>query len=97
MNRPNCNIPDCCLVPTFEHHKHDSKSPRAQLAMKTTLKKQTILLALGSFLLLSSIQVNNVKLIMDSQALLGFELDFSEMELSFSIPSSEPSPATSRP
>ncbi|MCF8245867.1 MAG: hypothetical protein K9J37_06805 [Saprospiraceae bacterium] len=65
--------------------------------MKTTLKKQTILLALGSFLLLSSIQVNNVKLIMDSQALLGFELDFSEMELSFSIPSSEPSPATSRP
>lgn len=51
--------------------------------MKIKARKTTIYIALASLLLLSCIRINNVKLIVDSQALFGFELDLSEAEFSF--------------
>lgn len=51
--------------------------------MKNSTKKKTIYLALGFLLLLSIVQVRNVKLIVDSRALFGFQLDLTDAELSF--------------
>lgn len=50
--------------------------------MKIKARKTTIYIVLASLLLLSCIRINNVKLIMDRQALLGFELDLSDVAVS---------------
>lgn len=50
--------------------------------MKIKARKTTIYIALASLLLLSCVRINNVKLIVDSQALFGFELDLSEAKFS---------------
>ncbi len=48
--------------------------------MKTFCKKRFLLLALNC-LLCCCIQVKNVKFIVDDQALFGFEIDLSDMEI----------------
>ncbi len=49
--------------------------------MKTFFKKQLLLLLLNCLLLLCCVQFKNIKLIVDDQALFGFEVDLSEMEV----------------
>ncbi len=49
--------------------------------MKTFFKKQLLLLLLNCLLLLCCIQFKNIKLIVDDQALFGFEVDLTEMEV----------------
>ncbi len=50
---------------------------------KKSTKKKAIYIALSSLLLISALQVRNVKLIVDSQALFGFQVDLTDARISF--------------